>query len=626
MDPLDEQSKYFSDLSLRALACFTSLADLEQAGDAWAAKVHETLSLFSKLWKYQLDNREALIRSGVTPRSIGDIALRIAQLYFGLYMNSSSCQHLFAASTWLEGILARGYFNEDDQVQGHVTLALSRQHGNESSHQGSMTGSIVKKRLRAYARFILALLFLDRREESWNLLLEIEALVASTLSLPTASDATLSREAIALVREISSFLSADIGMPVPISPGSQLIFRPNLRCPHPSSDNPLFSNHVQRLKDVVLVASLEGQLKIAELSLDSYRMMLTLEWRDERFSRSSVSEASTSIDLTVVSDPSSRDLDVPNHAPKRHQVHHQGPLSIIRLLSSLLSPPPSPQIASNPSSTSKQPDILLLHLVGKGHWGNLHAPISIPSTSTSTLLPLIDSLSIDEAKPRVPLPAPNMVRLPLGVFVTPSYENPSSAHISDSLITPEDLFPFTRRRILLIVDSDASSAFLSPTFVRGCSSCPPMCLLAPSHRPSAFLSPAATGSLFTLGLTCPLMAFSLMMGEKRPIESAKILLNLEAEIEKAESMIAEALTGPLSSLNSPWAAAWEDVLTRRLLARFTLLRSALHLHAATKGRSDCQCICSPTLPSIVNPGSSLCKELVYSISSVIEGRQKLFGF
>lgn len=593
----DLQSQ-FGNLSLQAFTSFASLADLQSnpgGSNVWESKVHDTLKLFEKLWCFQTEHREALFRSGVTPRHIGDIAMRCAQLHFGLYMHSGSPDRLVTAQFWLEGIIARGYFDQD-----HPSSSLLHENP-DSNDSGSTT-----KRLRVYARFILALLFLDRREESWNLLLEVEAMMA-------ASGAN--QDAAALVNEISNFLASDVGMPVPISPGSKLVFRPNLRCPRPHPDSPLFSNHVRRVRDAVFISHIDpGLLKIADLSLDSYRMMMALEWRDEKLSSSTSAPGS----LTMSPLRGAVGLAMPN----RHQRHQTRSLQIISLLGSLLSslpPPPGPL-----TPTTSQPDLTLIHIVGKGYWGQLNIPTAPTAPSSLSSSPLtMDSLSLDESK--VKAATSNLVKLPLGVFVSSPSNSDTGTETSESLITPDDLFPFTRRRMLLIVDSDASSAFLSPQFVRGCSSLAPMSLLSPSHRPTAFLSSTPTGSIFTLGLTCPLMAFCLLMGEKKPIESAKVLLDLESAINKAESRIAEALVSPLSSPTSPWIAAWEDVLCRRLVVRFTLLRSAFHLHQASKGRSECQCICSPTLPSAVNPGSSLLKDIIYSISSIIEGREKLFG-
>ena len=584
----DSVQSQFSSLSLQAFSSFASLADLHNSSvNAWEEKVHEALRLFEKLWSFQSEHREALFLAGVTPAHIGDIAMRNAQLHFGLYMHSGSPDRLITACTWAEGIVARGYFDHDQSQ--------------DSS----------KKKLRVYARFILALLFLDRREEVWNLLIEIEAMIA----------ANASTQATSLVNEISSFLASDIAMPVPISPGSKLIFRPNLRCPSPNQDSPVFTKHVRRLRDALFVSHVGAdQLKIAELSLDSYRMMVALEWRDVRLSSSPLPPPS-SLTMSLSSDIAT--LCMPN----RHHRHQSSPLNIISLLGNLIAslPPPTNVNLLTPSSKdsyrSPEPDLTLIHIVGKGHWGQINIPIP-SSSSLSPSPPGIDGLSLDDSKPKAPS---NQVKLPLGVFVSSPADAEPITSSWESLLSPDDIFPFTRRRLLLVVDSDASSAFLSPHFVRGCSSVAPMCLLSPSHRPSAFLAQASTGSIFTLGLTCPLMAFCLMMGEKKPIESAKLLIDLEAAIEHAETKIAEALSSPLSSPTSPWLAAWEDVLTRRLVVRFALLRSAFYLHQASRGRSDCQCICTPTLPSVAHPGSALLKDLIYSISKVIEGREKLFG-
>jgi hypothetical protein len=69
---------------------------------------------------------------------------------------------------------------------------------------------------------------------------------------------------------------------------------------------------------------------------------------------------------------------------------------------------------------------------------------------------------------------------------------------------PGDLLPFTRRPMMLIVESSNSEAFSSIPVLFGQ---PLVCLLAPKHLPSTFQDTSRAGGLLTLFLHSPLVAF-----------------------------------------------------------------------------------------------------------------------
>ena len=112
---------------------------------------------YTRLWKYQQENRGKLVDSGLKRWEIGEIASRIGQLYFGQYMRTSECRYLIEAYVFYEAILKRRYFE---------------------GFEGSPKDLGVKfKELRFYARFLLVSVILNRTEMVKHLTERFVALV-----------------------------------------------------------------------------------------------------------------------------------------------------------------------------------------------------------------------------------------------------------------------------------------------------------------------------------------------------------------------------------------------------------------------------------------------------------------
>lgn len=97
---------------------------------------------YTRLWKFQQENRQRLVESGLKRWEIGEIASRIAQLYHGQYLRTCDAAFLSEAYIFYEAILAREYFREG--MGQDVNLA--------------------SKQLRFLARFLVVCLLLGRRE------------------------------------------------------------------------------------------------------------------------------------------------------------------------------------------------------------------------------------------------------------------------------------------------------------------------------------------------------------------------------------------------------------------------------------------------------------------------------
>ena len=81
---------------------------IRQEYDAYFYKVFK---VYTQVWKFQQENRQKLVESGLKRSEIGDIASRIAQLYFAHYMRTSQASYLHEAFIFYDAILTRDYFN-----------------------------------------------------------------------------------------------------------------------------------------------------------------------------------------------------------------------------------------------------------------------------------------------------------------------------------------------------------------------------------------------------------------------------------------------------------------------------------------------------------------------------------
>ncbi|EYU24464.1 hypothetical protein MIMGU_mgv1a0195331mg, partial [Erythranthe guttata] len=116
---------------------------------------YKVFKVYTQLWKFQQENRQKLVESGLKRWEIGEIASRIGQLYFGQYMRTSEANFLSESYIFYEAILTREYFK--DGLHQDVNLA--------------------SKQLRFLARFLTVCLVLNRREMVYQLVNQLKMLL-----------------------------------------------------------------------------------------------------------------------------------------------------------------------------------------------------------------------------------------------------------------------------------------------------------------------------------------------------------------------------------------------------------------------------------------------------------------
>lgn len=107
------------------------------------ADFSKAFKIYTRLWKMQQESRQKLVEAGMRRWEIGEIASRIARLYYGQYQRTSESSYLVEAYVFYEAILSREYFRD----------GLSQD-----------ASALAKKQLRFLARFLIVCLVLGRRE------------------------------------------------------------------------------------------------------------------------------------------------------------------------------------------------------------------------------------------------------------------------------------------------------------------------------------------------------------------------------------------------------------------------------------------------------------------------------
>lgn len=262
---------------------------IRQEYDAYFYKVFK---VYTQVWKFQQENRQKLVDAGLKRWEIGEIASRIAQLYFGQYMRTSEASYLSESYVFYDAILTREYFK--DGMFHDLSLA--------------------NKQLRFISRFITVCLILNRRDMVQQLLNQLKLLLDDCKR--TFQDTDF-KEWKLVVQELLRFLKAD----TPFLNLRPLRYSIVLDQPHPDSQILPHAKRNLRLRDAVLSSyhhnevryhyhyrscflhflfhlpfnffiSISSflqffllffwwvffQVKFSELTLDTFRMLQCLEW------------------------------------------------------------------------------------------------------------------------------------------------------------------------------------------------------------------------------------------------------------------------------------------------------------------------------------------------------------
>ncbi|KAB5556475.1 hypothetical protein DKX38_007384 [Salix brachista] len=655
----ENESKTFHSLVESADRKFARVRDLPLYGRApqnhYFQKVFRA---YTRLWKYQQDNRSKLVDCGLSRWEIGEIASRIGQLYFNQYTRSSEARFLVEAYVFYEAILERKYFDSGGSGKAKVAVGVRF------------------KELRFYARFLLVALILnkidmvrllaerfktlvddsktnfregicgigngelslsgeglrilmfwgDRMKIKLLILLEIKTLevgnkgVAILKRLRPLGKA-LAEELVSLVvetnfkewklvvQEIFHFMEVDSAF---------TNVRPLRYCAlfdsHPSSHPYLARFHARKIikfRDALLTSYHKNEVKFAELTLDTYRMMQCLEWEpsESLYQKRPVesvykkhpvelsengtvidhSGASGLIDINLAADLT--DPSLPSN-PRKAVLYRPSVTYLLAVMATICEELP-------PES------IMLIYLSASGKVARSNVfQVESSGESKKSSKDRVVSGAYSEQKIYALESHCNGKRESSDYHDSCLWLGPRGNGGSNALY-PCDIIPFTRRPLFLIIDSDNSHAFKAE---RG----EPAALLLSPLRP-AFKNPSAVdtthnGSQFTFFLTAPLQAFCQMVGLAP--DSDMDSYNDAEEILSIAFSEWEVILCTSTGLDLVWAQVLSDPFLRRLI-----LRSVLSIFCPPEDDEQYLPICLPHLPSSVSARSEVVQSAIIQLAN-----------
>ncbi|KNA11794.1 hypothetical protein SOVF_131850 [Spinacia oleracea] len=543
---------------------------------------YKVFKVYTELWKFQQENRQKLVEGGLKRWEIGEIASRIAQLYFGQYMRTSEASYLSESYVFYDAILTREYFKEG--LSQDLNLA--------------------NKQLRFLARFITVCLLLNRRHMVHQLVNHLKILLDECKR--TFQEANF-REWKVVVQEIVKFLKADTNFLNirPLRYSLVLDHHPDT-LPHVSSLN-LKKN--LRLRDAVLSSYHSNEVKYSDLTLDTYRMLQSLEWEPSGAFYHSGGGAGQNGTTKTSSSNYTQDISDPTLPPnpRKAVLYRPSVTHFIAVLATVCDDLPSD-------------GVLFIYLSGKsgpffssssGAGSRLGPESNVKSLQSQTTMhvtPITDGLSHLSGQGKEVF-----LNSPLDCIHIGSRGNEGSNYIY-----PSDLLPFTRRPLFIVIDSESSGSF---KIISGSEKGEPAAmLLSPRSSPPTSTGEWSwhlNGSLFTIFLTAPIQAFCLLLG----FSGSDIQMDgFEIADKLLSSSLSEwGLTLATSGFLDPvWSQVFCDPFLRRLLLRFIFCRAVLTLYAPTQKKGEFIPQCLPSLPENVQPSSPAIQSIILQIANIFD--------
>lgn len=564
---------------------FARVRDLPSYGRAQGQHYFQKVfKAYMRLWKYQQEHRAALVRAGLNRWEIGEIASRIGQLYFGQYMRTSEARFIVEAYVFYEAILRRRYFE-----------------GTEVRDLG-----IRFKELRFYARFLLVSLILSRNEMVKVLVERLRALVDDCKA---NFRETNFKEWKLVVQEILRFMKVDTSFAIK---SARLIRYCSTIDSHPASLPYIARYHAKKVlkfRDAVLMSYHRNEVKFAELTLDTYRMLQCLEWEpsgsfyqkptvEPKENGVAVDYSATSglINLNLAMDMTDPTLP-PN--PKKAVLYRPSATHLMAVMATICEELP-------PES------VMLVYLSASGMAGSAGSyQTQIETFGGSKRINKVKVVS------QISHEQNNHVNGKKGssdhsdgyLWLGPKGNNGSS------YLYPGDIIPFTRRPLFLIIDSDNSHAFkVLHGSERGEKAA---ILLSPLKQ--VFKNPSSAditnnGSQFTFFLSSPLQAFCQMLEVSLSDADVDHLIDAEKILSAAFSEW-EVILCKSSNLDLVWAQVLSDPFLRRLILRFIFCRSVFTGFCPPDDCEECIPVCLPQLPSSFSPASELVQSAVIRLAT-----------
>ncbi|XP_014664442.1 PREDICTED: protein SCAI-like [Priapulus caudatus] len=549
----------FCHLLEKSKQLFNGLRDLPQYGHKqWQSYFGRTFDVYTKLWKFQQQNRQILdLKYGLKRWQIGEMASKIGQLYYHYYLRTSETNYLNEAFSFYSAIKARAYYSKatrEDSISGRPDLMV--------------------KKLRYYARFIVVCLLLKKMKMVRELVRELSRQIEDYTATYEPDDQL---EWSLVLGEIKGFVEADNLAKVLDTDLNALVLTHRL--------SPLNLPPIEKgmpvpftLQEILIIGNCAEQIKFSELTLDMYRMLQTFE----REPQEEVSPQMFDQSPAPGRPPLVIRQDTDGRLGKRDNPHKY-----------LLYKPSFSQLFVFLASGFKE--------LPPG--GAMCVYLSADGASGSGALK----------------PSPDMAFDYGGISCSskkePEHIIKKPASIKDMhCLHPGDLYPFSRKPLFLIVDSDNSSTFQHMPNLFGQ---PLVILMSPEQVPSNIHEQRHRGNLFTLFLHSPLTAFCYVCG----ISEIHIELwdKAQAVIRKMFVEISRTVAHS-RTLDTSYLQFYGDDFLRLVILRFIFCCNVVYLHRGFKGFTP---LCQPPIPRDEFLDNVALHRYVFDLATMLNVRSQL---
>ncbi|XP_024876491.1 protein SCAI isoform X1 [Temnothorax curvispinosus] len=540
----------FCHLLEKSKQLFNGLRDLPQYGHKqWQGYFGRTFDVYTKLWKFQQQHRTILdTKYNLKRWQIGEIASKIGQLYYHYYLRTSETSYLHEAYSFYAAIRGRAYYSRAAKED---------------------RSDLMVKKLRYYARFIVVCLLLNRMKLVRELVQELDAQIADYTSTYEPDDQL---EWNLVLDEIKAFVKAESAVGVLHSDSNPIVLTHRLgpqTCPPVERSPPMCLS----LQEILIVGNCADQVKFSELSMDMFRMLQTLE-REPRDDPNHLHDASPAGRMPFRPGPYP---GPENGAPRRDNPHKY-----------LLYKPTYSQVQVFLASGFKElpaNGALLLYLSADGCFSTVKHP---------------EEMGYD-----------------LGGVSTCSKRDPEhgkrpAGGKEPHCLYPGDLYPFTRKPLFVVVDSDNSFVFQQIPRYFGQ---PLMVLMSPQDVPPTLRDLRHGGSLFTLFLHAPLAAFCLICNiGSLPVQHwERCQRYIERFLNEASQLVTR------SRCETSVLQFFGDDFLRLLLVRYVFCDVVLNLHRSFRGRQQ-RPRCYPPLPDAEVLEHPTLHHLVFDLAACLDAR------
>ncbi|KAJ0183623.1 hypothetical protein K1T71_000046 [Dendrolimus kikuchii] len=546
----------FCHLLEKSKQLFNGLRELPQYGHKqWQTYFGRTFDVYTKLWKFQQQHRAVLdTKYGLKRWQIGEIASKIGQLYYHFYLRTSEMAYLHEAYSFYYAIRGRSYYTQaskEDKCE------------------------LMVKKLRYYARFIVVCLLLKKLKLVKELIKELDKQITE---YGTNYDPDDHIEWTVVVDEVKAFIQAESVVSVIHPDNYPVILSHRL--------NPLATPPVERsaqmnlsLQEVLIIGSSSQQVKFSELTMDMFRMLQTLE-----------REPSAEIQHTFDDSPSQRFIPTPSAPTKSNAPRRENPHKYL-----LFKPSPNQILVYLASGCNDLPPnaVLLLYISAEGQ---MEQPSKNAEDGYDTGGLITTSKS-------------DIYRDCSKEGKSVSYKD--SKYKELQCLFPGDLYPFTRRPLFIIIDSDNSYVF---QYIPRLFAQPLVILMSPVELPTNYQDRPQQGNLFTLFLHSPLTAFCYCCDIRNLSLSywERGQTYVEAFLIEASQIFIRSRIDPM------YFSFMGDDFLRLLILRFVFCEVMLRVHKGFRSRSQLP-RSSPQIPDEILDHSALI-HIVMDLASYLQVR------